>query len=159
MYRVKRDYNQVTRSGFTLIEILIVIAVLGIILAIGISTYLRESRVSLVRQAAVQLQVGIENLRSRTIRFNRDATFTRISATQVQYAIPTSNTASPLTVETLQPGVTIALESGTDTFTYSAPLSTIDATPNVYRVEVNGVLPLYVKIIGVTGKVIVSATN
>ena len=144
--------------GFTLIELLIVMAILGIITAAGVSTYARESRVSLVRQVATQLQADFEDLRSKTIRFNNDGKFTLDSDSQYTLDIPTDGTPTPK-VRTTPTNVTITAVTATpSSFSYKSPFSQVSAVSRVYQVKFDDI-ELFVKVIGVTGRAVQSATN
>jgi prepilin-type N-terminal cleavage/methylation domain-containing protein len=145
------------QRGFTLIELLVVLAIFGILGGVVLWVYIRESRLSYVRDAAFALQSDIENLRTSAIRLNGSATFERLSDTQVRLTFP--NNPTPRTV-TLRPGLAIRLMTGSNnTFTYQAPLATISTGSNVYEVSLANAPSVYVKVIGITGKVILSATN
>lgn len=154
----RRSRVPVQTRGFTLIELLIVMAILGIITAAGVSTYSRESRVSLVRQVATQLQADFEDLRSKTIRFNNDGGFRLDSASQYTLSIPTGS-APATKVRTIATNVSVTAIGGTTaSFGYSAPFSQVSATSRVYQVQFDDV-SLFVKVIGVTGRAVQSATN
>jgi prepilin-type N-terminal cleavage/methylation domain-containing protein len=144
------------QRGFTLIELLIVLAILGILGGMTLWIYIRESRLSYVRQAAFELQADIENLRTSAIRLNGSAIFERLSNTQVRFTLPG---AAPRT-ESLPPGVSIQLGTGSNnSFTYQAPLATITTGSNVYEISLANAPSVFVKVIGVTGKVVLSATS
>jgi prepilin-type N-terminal cleavage/methylation domain-containing protein len=154
----RRRSNRASQLGFTLIELLIVMAILGIITAAGVSTYARESRVTLVRQVATQLQADLEDLRSKTIRFSTDATFTLDSDTQYTLNIPTDGTVE-IKIRTIPTNVSLTAVTGTPaTLSYKSPLSQVSAVSRVYQVQFDDI-SLFVKVIGVTGRAVQSATN
>jgi prepilin-type N-terminal cleavage/methylation domain-containing protein len=148
------------RFGFTLIEMLIVLAIIGIIGGIAVSTYIRESRVTTLRQAAIQLQSDLENARSSAIRYNQDASVQPISASSYSFSVPTDQISGGLHVmktvtRDLTPfGVTY---TGGGPVIYYAPFAQRGAntlTPFVFSLQG---LAYSVKVIGVTGRAILSA--
>lgn len=141
-------------EAFTLIELLIVMAIIGIIGGISVSTYVRESRVSAVKQAAIQLQTDLETLRSNTIRYNGDSS---IVVNSTGYTLNIAIDGSTRTVtRTLSTGMIANRVTGTSDVTYNAPLATTDAQPLKYEVKL-GDISYYIKVIGVTGRAIFSA--
>lgn len=147
-----------TRAAFTLIELLVVMAILGIITAAGVSTYARESRVTSVRQVVTQLQADLEDLRSKTIRFNSDGKFTLDSSSQYTLEIPTGGAAATK-VRTIPANISVTVTAGTPvSFSYLAPFSQVSAVSRVYQVEFDDITS-FVKVIGVTGRAVQSAKN
>jgi prepilin-type N-terminal cleavage/methylation domain-containing protein len=151
------------RAGFTLIEMLIVIAVIGVLLAVGIPNIIRENRITAVRQVATQLQADLEELRSKAIRFNRNATFTFGTNSYIRQ-VPSSETGGYTSaIRTVQPGLSVAYvgDTGGGTFVYEAPIAQIVPAIRGFRVSFNSdpSVQLFVKVIGVTGKAVISATN
>jgi Tfp pilus assembly protein FimT len=135
-----------------------VMAILGIITIAGISTYSRELRVTLVRQVATQLQADLEDLRSKTIRYNNDGTFTLDSDTQYTLSIPTDGMAQTK-IRTIPTNVSLTAVAGTPaTVSYKSPFSQVSAVSRVYQVQFDDI-SLFVKVIGVTGRAVQSATN
>lgn len=142
--------------GFTLIELLVVMAIIGIISAAGISSFIRESRVNAVKQAAIQLQTDLETLRSSTIRFNGDSSVA-LNTDGKGYSLSIATGGTPRTVvRTFENGVTTTRTAGTDVV-YTAPLSMVGTiAPLQYQIT-QGDISDYVKVIGVTGRAVFSA--
>lgn len=153
------------RQGFTLIEMLVILALIGIIGGIAFNSWLGASQRGLVRQAATQIAADLERARSGARRYNRDALFTREDAQN--YTLVTNGISSlPIS---LPDGTETSVQSGTLTagklvVTYTAPnaeLNTVSlTTPLELKVSLTNqpsVPPIYVKVIGVTGKVVLSA--
>ncbi len=153
------------QRGFTLIEILVVLALIFIIGGIGFNEWLGASKRGAVRSAAVQIAADLERVRSSARRYNRNATFTR-GTNANKYTLLLNGTSSDIdmpngTETTVQAGTL----TGTDlVVTYTAPNAELD-TPNINpppEIKVGlinqpSVPPIYVKVIGVTGKVVLSA--
>ncbi len=149
------------KNGFTLIEMLIVLAIIGIISSVAIINFIRESRVSALRQVAVQLQSDLENARSSSIRFNQDASINIINASSYSFTVPTDQLVGSVrqtrtVTRNLAPfGVTY---TGGDDVTYQSPFgqrnSAVPLTPFVFSIQG---ITYRVKVIGVTGKAILSA--
>jgi prepilin-type N-terminal cleavage/methylation domain-containing protein len=153
------------RAGFTLIEILIVIAIIGVLLAVGIPNIIRENRVTAVRQVATQLQADLEELRSKSIRFNRNATFT-FGTNSYTRQVPSSEAGGfTSAVRTIPAGLSVTYVTtstpSADTFVYEAPIAQVSPAVRGFQVTFNSdpSVQLFVKVIGVTGKAVISATN
>ncbi len=70
--------------GFTLIELMIAIAVLGILLAIAVpnyTKYVRESRRAQAQSEMLQMRVGMEKWRANKISYRSDADTTNTATT------------------------------------------------------------------------------
>lgn len=171
---------QAPRAGFTLLEMLIVLSVLGILIAAGITTFAQQSRTALVRQAAVQVQSDLERLRSGSIKYNSplrmrwSATFkdrysVEVPNPDVNGVVLSENRLLPVGTELdipptppdPPPAPPPAPPPTSSQVFYNSPLAQVTANDRVFRVSLpndTGVNPLYVKILGVTGRVMISAT-
>lgn len=145
-------------KAFTLIELLVVLGILGIVGGLSVSNYITESRISAVRQAAIQMQSDLEILRSSTIRYNGNSSVVLATAgTGYTLSIATGGTPRIVT-KTFENGVIAARVAGSDV-TYTAPLATTNTFAGLqYSFSLNGATA-FLKVIGVTGRAIFSATN
>jgi prepilin-type N-terminal cleavage/methylation domain-containing protein len=141
--------------GVTLIELLIVVAVIGILSSVVLYTYTREARAAAVRQAAVQLQTDLETLRFSTVQFNSQGQLTLDSATAYTLQVPTGG-ANPRVLTRDLAGMGVQISGGN--LSYTPPNARLAATVRVYALHL-GDANLYLKVIGVTGKTVLSATN
>jgi prepilin-type N-terminal cleavage/methylation domain-containing protein len=153
------------QQGFTLIEVLVVLALVFIIGGIGFNQWLGASKRGAVRSAAVQIAADLERVRSSARRYNTNASLTR-GTNANKYTLSINGTSSDIdmpdgTETTVQNG-TLA---GTDLVVqYTAPNAELDPTslsnpPEIKVGLINqpSVPPIYIKVIGVTGKVVLSA--
>lgn len=69
------------RTGFTLIEVLVVVAILGFLMAIGIPTFSTWLRNVQIRNQADSLLSGVQLARSEALRRNERVTFWMVSLT------------------------------------------------------------------------------
>ena len=145
-------------KAFTLIELLVVLAILGIIGGLSVSSYITESRNAAVRQAAIQMQSDLEILRSSTIRYNGNSGIV-LATGGIGYTLSIATGGAPRVVsKTFGNGVIAARIDGDDV-TYIAPLSTTNNVDGLqYSFTLNGA-SAFLKVIGVTGRAIFSATN
>ncbi|MEY4529320.1 MAG: hypothetical protein RLZZ156_41 [Deinococcota bacterium] len=158
---MKKRLNQ----GFTLLELLVVICVLGIILAFGIGGILREQRVQQLRQVQTQLATDIERARSLARRYSYDYRGTMTISTGVYVfepinfagtvvtGVPTvsGKLTAPIKIMSTTPSATTSLVFG-----YTGPFGRLSGAPSV-SIQIGfgtGQLKTAVDMIGVTGQVI-----
>jgi prepilin-type N-terminal cleavage/methylation domain-containing protein len=140
------------RAGFTLLEILIVLAVLGIVFSIGFVNLRGWVLSNSLQEGASQVGADLERLRSSAWRNNTDGIL-RVGAGGSSYTLILSGSSS---VQTLPSGVSVSAGSTGD-ITYTAPYGELgEATSRELTLNVAGdssrELKLY--LVGVTGKVI-----
>lgn len=139
------------RAGFTLLEVLIVLAVLGIVFAIGFVNLRGWVLGNALREGASQVGADLERLRSNAWRHNTDGRMV-IGSGGSTYILVLSGSS---TVQTLPGGVTLSADNAGD-IQYNAPYGELsEATPRTLTLSVAGLErdeKLY--LVGVTGKVI-----
>ncbi|GGJ35748.1 prepilin-type N-terminal cleavage/methylation domain-containing protein [Deinococcus roseus] len=146
-----------TSSGFTLLEMLVVLAVLGLLVALGLSPYRYFVNTAKVNQAAEQFARDVENQRFNVKKTNTARTIT-INTSTNSYTLGTSTT-------TLPSGTKIALgTNATSTITFYPPFGTTIspvgvASPNIrsYTISLssNSSYSRTVNVVGLIGKVVV----
>jgi prepilin-type N-terminal cleavage/methylation domain-containing protein len=164
--------------GFTLIEMLIVIALMGILGAGALSIFARESRRAQVQSVRSQLVLDLQYARSNAQRYNCNWTVTFVSVTQYTVIGPTlggTTIACGTTTTTTRDiptsvGVQLRWKTASTSteptgqqVIYRAPFGTLLPTNNSV-IEIGLATsntapvtnPAYLKIIGITGKVVAS---
>lgn len=139
-------------QGFTLIEVLLVIAVVGILLGIGWATYTRAIQSNQLTEQANRLARDLSGARSAAQRQSQNM---RLILTANGYSVgPVGGTAAPSVLEN---GVTLSCTVNCNgELVYQAPFATLNgATGRVYQLRSpNASLPpVEVRVVGVTGKV------
>lgn len=168
--RRRRSTLQALISGFTLLEMLLVLAILGILFAVSFTALTQQARQNLVRQAAIQLQSDLEQLRSSAIRYNNSFRMRWVNTNRAGYSVdvPDPNASGAVIPQNrlLPDGVEIDVPPPTpptnSVVSYTPPLAVVSAVDRVFRVRIansTSANPLFVKIFGVTGRVAISATN
>jgi prepilin-type N-terminal cleavage/methylation domain-containing protein len=157
--------------GFTLLEMLLGIAILGILGGAALRTYFLETNRSQVRALQQQIIADLQDARSKAQRFSTQRTVRIVNATQYQVlnggtVIQTRNTPSNLRmlIRTSSTAGTQAVPSNFN-FRYMPPFGLFD-TGSAATIEVGRATAtpttltdsVFIKVIGVTGKVISSAT-
>lgn len=142
-------------GGFTLLELLIVIAIIGIIAAIFYVNLSRAMRAAELRQAATQVATDLRRARSSAQRGGKSVDISLpLPGTTDQYQIGTQVYTTPYNVKLLcRTGCT------PDTFAYTAPyseLSTVAGRAITLQSPASNVDPLELRIVGVTGKIILT---
>lgn len=176
-----RRSPRASQSGFTLLEMMLVMTILAILFAVSFTTFTQQARQNLVRQAAVQVQADLEQLRSSAIRYNNSFRMRWANTNKAGYSVEApdpSVAGAVITRDRLLPdGVEIDIPPTplspppapppsppptTSLVSYTAPLAEVSAADRVFRVRIanaTGINPLYIKVLGVTGRVAISATN
>lgn len=153
------------KSGFTLVEIIVAVAILGILAAIGVMNYTTWHNSTLVTEAARQITQDIERTRSEAKRYNLSR--------QLYAAIGTSyelrdQSNSVISTRTLPRGIRIAqlraVAASTTTpssisLVFSGSYGTQGTTVQYYDIDLQnqngGGITRTVRVIAPLGKVIV----
>lgn len=146
------------RAGYTLVELLIVITILSVLLGIVFGFGLRSLRTSELREAATSISTDLIGARSSAQKRSED----------VPFSFPRGSAGSTYRIgtrtHTLPGGVTVVCTANCGalganvTNTYTAPFGELQNAGQVLSVQRGGVRPFEVRIVGVTGKVIITRT-
>lgn len=146
-------------EGFTLLEILVVLAIIGILAGIFGWNLIRSIRSAELREATAQVATDLRRARSQAQRgsANMQVKWSQNSDGEATaYSVNGSSRALPHNVRfTCSSGCSAG--AGNKSFTYMAPYGEMDATGTVLKfTSPANVLPLEIRVVGVTGKVIVT---
>lgn len=149
-------------GGVTLVEMLLVLAIIGILLGIGTSSYLRWARNEQVREAATQLYSDLNRARTLAQQSSRSAALDFVSATRYDLRLGAAGAADTLRRD-LAPGLRLTLYGGGAvagrTVEFRAPYSEVPAG-SALAFEITrdqpGYRKLRVAVAGVTGTVVLS---
>ncbi len=139
------------QKGFTIIELLLVCAIIGILSAVAAPNYMAARNRARVNEATAQLAADLQRARSSAQRSNTTASLTWVDKSNYRTLI------NGVTVtRTLPENVEIVAPANT-TVSYSAPFGEVGgAAPVTFSVSLYGrsnVKPREVRVIGTTGKV------
>ncbi|WP_420596707.1 pilus assembly FimT family protein [Deinococcus sp.] len=145
-------------GGFTLLEMLVVLAIIGILAGIGYFNYLRQIRIGQVREAATQVATDLRTARDSAMRLTQPASISWTTTTPISsynLNLPGRNTA-----RNVPNSLNFVCQSGCDSkkIAYQAPYGELNgATGTILRFDSPLVDKIfYVKVVGVTGKVILT---
>lgn len=151
-----------SEQGFTLLELLVVLAILGILLGIGLPSYLKTMQRQQVAQAAQQLAQDIEATRADAKRLDACATI-RIPSSGATYSVDSypdkTCSGTPYTrTLTLPAGTQLTLKS-TSTLARFTPPYGVNATGLPVDIDVtasgNVATVKHLRITGVLGTVVI----
>jgi len=136
------------RPGFTIIELILVLAILAILMSVGYATLRPLAVKHRVQQGAADVTASLQRVRSFAQRENVGASWTRVDDDTYRLTLDTQTIDRDL-----PSGLKFSLPPAGTTITYTAPFGEIAATPVRIRIEGYG-YKAEVRVIGVTGKVI-----
>lgn len=152
-------------AGITLIEMLVVLAILGILLSIAVVNFSRWRASSAVRQGATEFSQAVDRTRTGAKRTNLCAEL-KLAATTAATSLTLNTydstkcsgaTVTSTSTYTLPPGVTITQTSGGgNSIPFFPPYGTTTAAPQTYEVRwaANTTIKQAVRLTGLFGKVI-----
>ena len=145
------------RAGFTLLEILVVLAIIAIIAGIFATSLIRNIRAAELREAATNVASDLRRARSLAQRGSVDQVISWGPGEVKSYLVSGKETH-------LLNNVRVSCHSGcgsaVSSLTYQAPFGELSRPQGyVFRFTspMNGITPVDVKVVGVTGKVIVTS--
>lgn len=144
------------RAGFTLLEVLVVLAIIGIIAAAFYVNLNRALHDAQLREAASQVVGDLRRARSTAQKGSTDIPILLPgSAGGSTYSVNGQNFTLPYDVKLV---CKTNCSGGSTALTYTAPYSEIKVDGYVFtlRSPATGVQPLELRIVGVTGKVMLA---
>lgn len=149
--------RRLSKQGLSLLELLIVLAVLGILLGVGLVSLRTYQQSLIIREAATQVATELLYIRQQARRQSVNFTF-QASVNHNTYRVGQTSHLASLAGKSLPPGVIFqSVPSGGGKVTFIAPYGTVDAPNRTYSLLGPGNRVLNVYIVGSTGKVVVRA--
>lgn len=161
-------------GGVTLLEVLVVIAILGILLAVGVGSFARWRATSAVGQGAQEFTQAVRTTRSGAKRANAcwQISLVAYSATNTQYQVkeyggPACSTgatplrtrvyAAPAGTQLVRVDSAGTVSSTATPINFVPPYGTSDSAPDNFQVRwiANPAIRRDVRVTGIFGKVIV----
>ncbi|GHG04438.1 pili assembly chaperone [Deinococcus piscis] len=141
------------QAGFSLIEVLVVMAILGILLSMGIVNYIRNVQAAEVRDAAALITSQLRQARAQAQKDSVDMKMSWNAAGQ--YGLGPASASS--TMQALPKGVQLRCKTSCEgsSVTFGAPFGELrSATGTVFELvsPYEGIRSYEVRLVGVTGK-------
>lgn len=143
-------------QGVTLIELLIVCAVIGILSALAAPTFVGATRRARVSEASAQLAADLQRARSSAQRLNQNSSLSIESASATSYTL---TIGAQDIARTLPANTRVEIDSEELTLIYTAPFGEMDVSNEVLTVRSAGSEARDVRVLGVTGKVYLRETQ
>lgn len=152
------------RQGFTLLEILVVLAIIGILLGIFGLNLIRSIRTAELREAATQVATDFRRARAQAQRGSVGMTVSVLRTGGNTYTVTslTGGTKSRAVPNNVTLKCKTNCGTGLNTaVSYQAPYGELGATGSVFTLQspVIGIQDLEIRIVGVTGKVILTKAS
>ncbi|MDP9764285.1 pilus assembly FimT family protein [Deinococcus enclensis] len=154
-----------SKQGFTLIEVLVVIAILGILMAVGISNYARWRANSAVMEGAQQFARDVDRTRTSAKRENACWQIKLTSSSNsTSYQLlrftntDCSGTANRTQTRSLPTGTRLSFLSGQPEYiNFFPPYGTTDSAPNRYEIKwaANSLIKRAVHVSSILGKTVI----
>ncbi len=149
--------NTLVKRGLSLVEFLIVLAVLGILLGIGFVSLRSYQQSLIIREAATRVSTELLNIRQQARRQSVNFSF-QANEGESTYRVGRSSELASLSPKSLPAGVVFQrVPNGGGRVTFIAPYGVVDAPNRTYTLQGPGNRVLNVHIVGSTGKVVVRA--
>lgn len=139
--------------GLSLLELVVVVAVLGVLLGVGFVALQAYRQNLVVREAALQVATELVGIRQQARRFSRDHAFVAAAGGPTYRVGP----VGALVERSLPAGVVFQRVPGNGGVTFYAPYGRVSAVNSTYELRGPGGRVLQVNIVGSTGKVVVRA--
>ena len=140
-----------SHKGFTMIEMLIVLAIIGILSAVASVSLVRLQRTTALRSAANEIGATLNTIRSQSRNRSINRSFNAANG-GTSYTATISNGAGSTSFN-LPAGVTLV---GNLALTFQAPYGVVN-NPNSSIQVTSGAGTRTIRILGLNGKVVVSA--
>ncbi|MFN3390807.1 MAG: Tfp pilus assembly protein FimT/FimU [Meiothermus ruber] len=149
--------SRYSQRGISLVEFLIVLAVLGILLGVGFVSLNAYRQSLVIREAATQVATELLSIRQQARRQSLNFSF-QASAGGSTYKVGRTSELALLTSKPLPAGVVFqSVPSGGGSITFMAPYGIVNAANRTFALRGPGNRVLNVHIVGSTGKVVVRA--
>ncbi len=148
--------NTLVKRGLSLVEFLIVLAVLGILLGVGFVSLRSYQQSLIIREAATQVYADLLNLRQQARRQSVNFSF-QANEGESTYRVGRSSELASLSPKSLPAGVVFQRVPSGGSVTFIAPYGLVSAPNRTYTLQGPGNRVLNLHIVGSTGKVVVRA--
>ncbi|WP_342770219.1 prepilin-type N-terminal cleavage/methylation domain-containing protein, partial [Meiothermus luteus] len=140
-------------KGLSLLELVVVVAVLGVLLGVGFVSLQSYRQNLAIREAALQVATELMNIRQQARRLSLDHVFEARQGGSTYQVGP----AGALMERSLPAGVVFQRVPAGGRVTFYAPYGRVSAANSTYELQGPGARVLQVNIVGSTGKVVVRA--